>query len=76
MTADELSAAITPQTRLLMFNSPSNPTGQVYTRDELEAIAGVLKENPHVIVLSDDIYNRLVFNEEGVAPHLCNVTLD
>ena len=69
MTADELSSAITPQTRLLMFNSPSNPTGQVYTRRELESIAEVLKKNPQLVVLSDDIYNRLVFNEEGLAPH-------
>lgn len=69
MTADDLRAAITPQTRLLIFNSPSNPTGQVYTKSELEAIVEVLRENSHVIVLSDDIYNRLVFEGE-LAPHL------
>lgn len=60
MTAAQLRAAITPRSRLLMLNSPSNPTGAVYTRKELEAIADVVLENK-LAVMSDEIYEKLVF---------------
>jgi aspartate aminotransferase len=60
MTPDQLRAALTPRTRLLMLNSPSNPTGAVYSRQELEALADVVLKTD-VGVLSDEIYERLVY---------------
>jgi aspartate aminotransferase len=72
LTPELLRAAITPKTKLLLLNSPSNPTGKVYTREELKKLADVLRDYPHVAVLSDDIYNRLCFNEK-IAPHLLHV---
>ncbi|MCA8272646.1 pyridoxal phosphate-dependent aminotransferase [Burkholderia sp. AU30280] len=62
LTPDALQAAITPRTRWLILNSPSNPTGAVYSRAELQALAGVLLAHPHVLVLSDDIYEHLIFD--------------
>lgn len=72
LTRELLSKAITPKTRLLILNSPSNPTGVMYSKAELKELADVLRDNPQVLVMSDDIYNRLVF-EGGVAPHLLHV---
>src|SRR5262245_326501 len=60
MTAAQLQAAITPRSKLLMINSPSNPTGSVYTRAELEAIADVVLKSD-LAVLSDEIYEKLVY---------------
>jgi aspartate aminotransferase len=62
VTADRLEAALTPKTKVFMFNNPSNPTGMVYTPDEVRAIADVLVKFPDCWVLSDDIYNRMVFD--------------
>jgi aspartate aminotransferase len=62
MTPEQLRAAVTPRSRLLMLNSPSNPTGTVYTRKELEALADVALEK-NLAVISDEIYERLVFGE-------------
>ncbi len=62
LTPAALHAAITPRTRWLILNSPSNPTGAVYRREELEALADVLLAHPQVLVLSDDIYEHLVFD--------------
>lgn len=62
LTAAQLAAAITPQTRWLILNSPSNPSGAVYQRAELQALAEVLLANPQVLVLSDDIYEHLLFD--------------
>ncbi|VWD40096.1 aminotransferase [Burkholderia contaminans] len=62
LTADALQAAITPRTRWLILNSPSNPTGAVYSRAELQALAEVLRAHPRVLVLSDDIYEHLIFD--------------
>lgn len=59
VTPAELEAAITPATRLVMFCSPSNPTGSVYTRDELTALADVLARHPQVLVLADEIYEHI-----------------
>jgi aspartate aminotransferase len=59
---EQLEAAITPQTRWLMLNSPSNPTGNIYRPEDLKAIAAVLLKHPHVMVLSDDIYEHLMFD--------------
>ena len=60
-TAEELEKAITPKTKMLIFNSPSNPTGAVYTEEEVRAIAKVCVEN-EVFVLSDEIYEKLCYN--------------
>ena len=62
LTADLLSAAITPRTRWLLLNSPSNPTGAVYTKAELQALAQVLKAHPDILVMSDDMYEKLLFD--------------
>jgi len=62
ITPSQLSDAITPATKWLMLNSPSNPTGAVYSADELRALAAILREHPHVLVLCDDIYEHLVFD--------------
>lgn len=61
VTPEQLEAAITPRTRMVMFNSPSNPTGSVYTRDELQALVNVLAKYPDVLVLSDEIYEHINF---------------
>ncbi|MDQ4501196.1 aspartate transaminase [Sinomonas sp. ASV322] len=61
LTPTALSAAITPATKWVILNTPSNPTGVVYTRAELEALAAVLLDNPHVNVLTDEIYDEIYF---------------
>jgi aspartate aminotransferase len=63
MTAAQLEAAITPKTKWLIFNSPSNPTGAGYSAAELKALTEVLKRNPHVWIMSDDMYEHLVFDD-------------
>lgn len=67
LTAAQLRAAITPRTRLLMLNSPSNPTGAVYSREELQALAEVLADYPDVLVLSDEIYEHINYTGAPVA---------
>jgi aspartate/methionine/tyrosine aminotransferase len=62
-----LEAAITDRTRLLILCSPSNPTGSVYPREELEALADVLRRHEHVYVLSDEIYEYVLFDAEHVS---------
>ena len=59
MTPAQLEAAITPKTKLLILCSPSNPTGSVYSREELEALASVLERHPQVFVISDEIYEHI-----------------
>mgnify|MGYP003445499691 FL=1 len=61
VTAQQLRDTITPKTKLIMFSSPSNPTGMLYTKEELRAIADVLVENPHVFVMADEIYEHINF---------------
>ena len=63
LTADQLEAAITPKTKWLIFNSPSNPTGAAYSHDELKALTDVLLRHPHVHVMSDDMYEHLVYDD-------------
>src|SRR6056297_1940304 len=63
LTPDQLEAAITPKTKWLIFNSPSNPTGAGYTWDELKALTDVLLRHPHVWVMSDDMYEHLVYDD-------------
>ncbi len=76
-----LEAAIKPKTRWIILNSPSNPTGAAYTAAELEALAAVLRKHPHVWVLTDDMYERLVYDGfeyttiAQVAPDLYDRTL-
>ncbi len=62
LTPAQLEAAIKPTSRVLLFNNPSNPTGMVYTPEEVKALADVLARHPQLWVLSDDIYNRLLFD--------------
>lgn len=61
ITPDQLAKAITPKTKMLMFNSPSNPTGMCYSKQELEALAKVLMNNPHVLVATDDMYEHILW---------------
>jgi aspartate aminotransferase len=63
ITADQLEAAITPRTKWFLFNSPSNPTGAGYTRAELKALTDVLMRHRHVMVITDDMYEHLVFDD-------------
>ncbi len=84
LTAEKLQSNITEKTKVLILCSPSNPTGLLYSKEELQKIAQVLEKNPKVIVLSDDIYNKLVFTSAkidllktkdglSIAPQLLNV---
>ncbi|MBI3848963.1 MAG: pyridoxal phosphate-dependent aminotransferase [Verrucomicrobia bacterium] len=61
VTADQLRAAITPRTRLFILNSPSNPTGSLYTRDEIKALGDICVEKG-VLIMSDEIYEKLVYD--------------
>ncbi len=63
LTPDALEAAITPKTKWFIFNSPSNPTGAGYSWDELKALTDVLMRHPHVAVLTDDMYEHLVYDD-------------
>lgn len=63
ITPEQLEAAITPQTKWFLFNSPSNPTGAGYAWDELKALTDVLMRHPHVWVMTDDMYEHLVFDD-------------
>ena len=81
LSGEALAAAITPKTKWLILNSPNNPTGAAYSEKELRALADVLLKNPHVWVMTDDIYEHLVydgfkFSTIGqVEPQLLNRTL-
>lgn len=72
LSAAQLRAALSPRTRVLLMNSPCNPTGTVYSRDELEALADIVLERPQLAVLSDEIYECLVFGE---VKHTCLASL-
>lgn len=74
--AHQIEKKITAKTKILLLNSPNNPTGQMYTRQEIEDIVALLRKYPNLIVISDDIYNQLVFNGEAVAPHILHVAPD
>ncbi len=64
ITPRQLAAAITPKTRLLLLNSPNNPTGAAYTRAELKALGEVLLENPRIIIGTDDMYEKIYWGDE------------
>ena len=63
ITAEQLEAAITPNTKWFLFNSPSNPTGAGYSHDELKALTDVLLRHPHVWVMTDDMYEHLAYDD-------------
>lgn len=65
ISAEQLDAAITPQTRLVTLNSPSNPSGMAYTKAELEALAAVLMKHPNVLVATDDMYEHILWTDES-----------
>jgi aspartate aminotransferase len=67
VSPDQVEAAITPRTRLIIFNSPSNPTGMVYNRDEMEKIARVVAKHEGLFVISDEIYEYIIFEGEHVS---------
>lgn len=81
LTPEALERAITPRTKWLMMNAPSNPTGSVYTADELRGLTAVLERHPHVWLMTDEIYEHLAYGDErhaspaAVAPELAGRTL-
>ena len=81
MTPEQLEAAITPKTKWLIFNSPSNPTGAGYGEEDLRALTDVLERHPHVWIMSDDMYEHLTFGSftfvtpAQIAPALAYRTL-
>ena len=81
MTPEQLTRAITQKTRLVVLNSPSNPTGVVYSRDELAALGEVLAKHPNLLVVSDDIYESIVWGADpctnilSVCPDLYDQTM-
>ena len=81
LTPEKLEKHITPKTKWLILNSPNNPSGAVYSKDELQALADVLLRHPHVYILSDDIYEYLVYGDKefhtiaAVEPKLFDRTL-
>lgn len=64
MTPEQLEAAITPKTRLLFLNSPSNPSGMAYTKAELAALGEVLRKHPRVVIATDDMYEKILWADE------------
>jgi aspartate aminotransferase len=64
---EQIEVAITRKTRLIIFNSPSNPTGMVYTREEMEAIARVVQKHEGVFIMSDEVYEHILFQGEHVS---------
>lgn len=64
ITPEQLAKAITPRTKMIWFNTPCNPSGSVYTRAELEALAVVLRQHPQILVCSDEIYEHIRFEGE------------
>ena len=81
ITPSQLEESITPKTKWLMLNSPSNPTGSVYKKEELLALGEVLLQNSHVYILTDDIYEKIIYDDNefatlaSVVPDLKNRTL-
>lgn len=75
LTVDELQQAITSRTKILLLNSPSNPTGESYSKEELKAIASVMAGHKNILIFSDDIYSQLFFDAD-YAPHILDVASD
>jgi aspartate aminotransferase len=72
----KIELQITDKSKVLILNSPSNPSGEVIEKAVLEKLAQVLKNHPNIVVISDDIYNRLVFDGRKLAPHLLQIAPD
>lgn len=64
ITAQQLEKAITPKTRMFIINSPSNPSGSVYTIDELRALGEVIKKHPNILIVSDDMYEHILLSDD------------
>lgn len=64
ITPEQLKAAITPKTRAFLFSSPSNPTGSIYSKDELKAFADIFAKHPNIIVISDEIYEHIIYGKK------------
>lgn len=81
ITGAQLEAAITPKTRLFVINSPSNPSGKAYSKAELKELADVLKKHPNIVIATDDMYELMIWTDEGfsnilnVAPELYDRTV-
>ena len=79
VTADQLEAVITPKTKLLMFSSPCNPSGTVYTQSELEEIAKMLEKHPNIYIVADEIYEHINFTDKhfsiGTIPSMKDRTI-
>lgn len=71
ITPEQLEAAITPKTKLVMFNSPNNPSGTIYTEEEFRALAAVLENYPNIYVLTDEIYEHINYG----TPHFSFATI-
>ncbi len=67
VTAEQLEAAITSKTKAVIFSSPCNPTGSVFTNDELEKISGVLRQHPEIVIVADEIYEHINFSGKHVS---------
>ena len=65
ITGNKLKQSITKHTKWIILNSPSNPTGEVYSKDELKSLIDVLKQHPNIYILSDDIYEHLLYNKSN-----------
>lgn len=73
MTPAQLEAAITPKTKMIWFSSPCNPSGSIYSKEELEGLAEVLKKHPNIYVVSDEIYEHINYT---AAPHTSMASID
>nr|VFK54344.1 MAG: aspartate aminotransferase [Candidatus Kentron sp. TUN]VFK55097.1 MAG: aspartate aminotransferase [Candidatus Kentron sp. TUN]VFK56418.1 MAG: aspartate aminotransferase [Candidatus Kentron sp. TUN] len=71
VTPEDIERAITPKTRLIILNSPSNPTGVCYRRDELIALGEILRKHPRIFIATDDIYEQILWTEEP----FCNILM-
>lgn len=79
ITPEQLEKSITPKTKMFLFSNPSNPTGSMYSEKELRALGEVFKRHPHVLIVSDEIYEYITFEEKmfsiGSIPELSNRTV-
>jgi aspartate aminotransferase len=75
ITAEQLEAAITPKTRLFVINSPSNPSGMAYSKEELAALGAVLRKHPNIIIATDDMYEHILWGDQSFV-NILNVNPD
>ncbi|VAW10477.1 Aspartate aminotransferase [hydrothermal vent metagenome] len=67
MTPEQLESAITPKTKMMWFSSPCNPSGSVYSQEELEGLAGALRNHPNIFIVSDEIYEHINFRDKHIS---------